>query len=126
MAEADVEYERSVGSGEQLPQGAAASLNAQAQAVPPPEPAPMPELAQGEPADYRPADEEDEILFGDATGAGRQMPAGPGRLGRVPPEVVRKLPALARAASSPDAPPSLVALYRLTLRELEDEMRDSG
>ena len=127
---ADVEYER--GTNE-LPQGAAAALNDAAAKVPSvPQTAPMPEASIPLPElgeegpDYKPQDEVEQLLFADAEGMGRDMPDGPLKPRYVPAEVVRKLPALQRAASRSDAPPSLVALYKMTVRALEDEMRDNG
>jgi hypothetical protein len=127
---AQVEYER---GGNDLPQGAAAAANEAAAAVPTPiqsvpvpdQDLPMPDLGEEDP-DFAPGDERDEGLFADAQGKGRDMPLGPSVRRNVPPEVIRKLPALARAASKSDAPPALVALYKMTLRALEDEMRENG
>lgn len=121
-----VQYEREVGSGEQLPMGAAKQLNAQAAVTTkPPIEAPMPELAEeGQP--YSPQGDEEELLFAEPTGEPRDFVSAPVGGRRIPAEVVRKLPALARAARSPGAPPSLIALYRLTVRQLEDEMKTLG
>jgi hypothetical protein len=127
---ADVEYER---GANELPQGAAAAANETAASVPtapdfpvaPVNDIPMPELGDEEP-DYAPKDEREALLYAPAEGRGRDMPDGPVTPKRVPVEVVRKLPALQRAAQRSDAPPSLVALYRMTVRGLEDEMREHG
>lgn len=45
------------------------------------------------------------------------------RQGRVPKYVVRHLPQFRAAATAPDAPPTLRALYNATLRQLEEERR---
>lgn len=127
---AEVEYERGANA---LPQGAAAAVNDMAANVPSPvsnvpvpdQDLPMPDLGEEDP-DFVPSDEREELLFADAEGKGRDMPNGPGTRTFIPPDVVRKLPALARAAQRSDAPPALVALYKMTLRALEDEMRENG
>lgn len=135
----EVQFEREVGSGGALPFGAAADLNARAAAVPSQEELPVPqpdpvggtglpdnvEYADSEPdPDIKPADEVEEVLFGPAQGHGRGMPDMPSAHGPVPASVVRRLPALARAAARPDAPDSLRALYKTLLNRLEREMRD--
>lgn len=45
------------------------------------------------------------------------------RQGKVPKYVVRHLPQFRAAATAPDAPPALRALYNATLRHLEEERR---
>lgn len=126
----EIEYERGTND---LPQGAAGDINEVANAITPDsgldmpiapsEELPMPELGEEGP-DYTPQDEAEQLLFADSEGKGRDFQAP--RSNYVPSEVVRKLPALQRAASRSDAPPALVALYRMTVRALEDEMRQNG
>jgi hypothetical protein len=124
---AEAEFKREVGSGEQLPYGEAADLNRRLASVAPQTGTGLPsELAEAEPDDYKPQNEREEILFGPPEGLGRHLPPTAPVDRRVPPSVVRRLPALARAASRPDAPPALVAMYKLTLQRLEDEMRNGG
>lgn len=78
-------------------------------------------------APYRPTDEDEEILFGPPVeGARLRVPTQQPLEGPVPASLVRRLPALARAAADPAAPASLRALYALTVRRLENEMRASG
>ena len=48
------------------------------------------------------------------------------RMGRVPQTVVRSLPLLMAASRDPEAPAALRALYRRTVRDLEDEMHRDG
>lgn len=115
------EYNPEVSGAQKQTQQAANTLRAVP--TPPPE-EPMPELGVDEEPDYTPQGDEEMFLFGDATGEGRDFAQPTGR--RIPPEVVRKLPALARAAQAADAPPALVALYRMTVRELENEMKTLG
>ena len=81
------------------------------------------EFSDEEVPDYKPADEDEELLFGPPTGA---VPGGVGYQqldAPLPASLVRRLPALARAAAEPGAPASLTALYRLTIDKLEREVR---
>ena len=48
------------------------------------------------------------------------------RPGRLPKYVVRNLPLLMAAARDPEAPPTIRALYRATIRHLEQEMREGA
>lgn len=58
---------------------------------------------------------------------GYRPPAVPVRRpGKLPRYVVRNLPLLMAAAKDPEAPPTVRALYRATLRHLEQEMREGG
>lgn len=67
--------------------------------------------------------EEEEILFGDPEGLGRGRPEVDVENRRVPAKLVRRLPALKRAASDPSAPASLKAMYRVLAERLENELR---
>ena len=69
------------------------------------------------------ANEEEEILFGDPEGLGRNMPDVDVQNRSVPAHVVRRLPQLKRAASNPQAPAALKAAYRTLARRLEQELR---
>ena len=70
-----------------------------------------------------PSGEEEEILFGDPEGLGRNRPSPDVQRRSVPAHVARRLPALKRAASAPGAPPALRAAYRLIADRLERELR---
>lgn len=129
------------GAGEQLPQGAATQVNesnaaaaqAVAQAQPQqgvPEGNPMQEIIpsdvqfaetpQGR--NYAPQDEDEEILFADATGRG--LASGRAPTGdRLPADIVRYMPMMAELAADPSAPPALKAVYRALVARLEEELR---
>lgn len=122
------EYRQGVGP-QRLPQGAAKTLN-QAQPSPdsfgeiPVQFAP-PADAEVDYADDSREDEDMQVLLSEPD-AGYMPPAVAPRQGKVPRYVVRHLPSLMAAATQPDAPPTLRALYRATIRQLEDEIRRGG
>ena len=131
MAE-DAEFKRGVGTGEQLPSGEASALNEAVAAIPPQAvPGPVDqtglpqgvEWAQDEAPLPAPRGEQEEILFGPSEGLGRNMPDPATADGPVPASVVRRLPALARAAKDPNAPASLKAMHALIAQRLEEELR---
>lgn len=143
---ADRKVRKGPASPEQLPQGAATQVNEALAAVPeaapeapveaapseaPPEapvPAAAPSLIQAQPAiqapapatgSFRPKEARDEtgaFLYSDGPGL-RPRPLH----ARPPDEVVAWLPALARAATQPGAPPTLRALLGVILEALERE-----
>lgn len=67
--------------------------------------------------------EEEEILFGDPEGLGRNQPEVGGTERSVPAHVIRRLPALKRAAQNPAAPAALKAAYRVLAERLQRELR---
>lgn len=130
------------GAGEQLPQGAATQVNesnaaaaqavaqAEGQAQQAPQGDPMQEII---PSDvefvsapqgrtYTPQDEDEEILFADATG--RSLPSRRASAGdRLPAQIVRYMPMMAELAADPAAPPALKIIYRALVARLEEELR---
>ncbi len=123
------EYRRGQGPNA-LPQGGASAANA---ATPPPaelENMDIPvQFAPGEADPIPDGPEGDEVL--DTLLAAPFEGFRPGatpreRPGRVPKYVVRNLPLLMAAAKDPEAPPTIRALYRATIRHLEQEMRQGG
>ena len=118
------EYRRGQGPNA-LPQGAATGLNAR---TPPNAAYQDMEIPVEFARDNEPDLEEDDSRYDEnmqvllsPPDAGYKPPAMRDRAGRVPRYVVRHLPELMMAAQQPDAPPTLRALYRKVVRDLEAE-----
>ena len=117
------DYERDVGSGDQLDSGEATDLNESAQqgravadAVAP-EPMPV-KYAEGPEPDYQPKDDIEELLFGPAEGVRSPMldPTQP-----VPNSIVRALPQLSAIVADPTTPAVIRAAYNLIIQRIEAE-----
>lgn len=128
------EYQRNVGSGEQLGYGEATETNETAaageavaaslddQELIPDEDVEFVDDDYDE--SYTPAGEDEEVLFGDAEGLGRPMSLGQVRSAQapIPTAVLRSLPTLAALANDPRTPDSIKAAYRLVVQRLAAEM----
>jgi hypothetical protein len=129
------QYERGAGdaaTGTPMPQGEAQSLNDSVSAMPAPEAgasapqaeaAPAPEVQPAQPGAnipaYQPDNEDDQFITGPTLRPDEPQTAGiPTGAGGVPPDVVRGLPLLQRAAQEPGADPKLQTLVNLVLHEL--------
>lgn len=84
----------------------------------PPEYAPGDYESLGE---YQSPGEFDDLMYGPSTGLGLKRRPYEGR--RMPSDVVRYLPLMAKAVQEPDAPQGLRLLYRALVNKLEEEMR---
>ena len=124
------EYQRDVGSGDQLPSGGATEANEELQfgdqveetlqdqaLVQEQEPA---EFADDYTApDYQPKGELDEVLFGPTEGFARKRLRPNNR--PVPNSVVQALPLMSTIVNDPDTPPVFKAVYRYYIRKLAAE-----
>lgn len=129
------EATRGVGTGEQLPYGAATEANADlaagdaveeqlarnqvVKAVPYQG---IKEIDTGEGYDeygYRPNGEMEEVLFGPSEGLGRDTMREGNR--PLPNSVVRALPMLSSIVNDPTTPPAIKAAYAAAIRMLEAE-----
>lgn len=135
------EYQRDVGSGEQLGYGEATDANVALAAgdaleeeiaansdlglaapgeVPAPEEDPTPvEYSDEDPADYQPASELEQILFGPAEGVGLERTAQVSR--PIPNSVIRALPMLSAIVADPATPAAIRAAYRLLIQRMTAE-----
>jgi hypothetical protein len=127
MSTPEPEFQQGAGEATQLPQGAATQLNDAMAEVPTPQD--DTQLAQdsgvelAQPSDYEPqfqADNEDEaFITGPTTRPDEPVTAGiPTGADAIPPDVIRNLPLLQRAAQEPGADPNLQTLVALVLHEL--------
>lgn len=126
MAATDVEFERSSGTAEQLPKGAASDLNA---ALPTKQPsAPEVQVAvpqMANPADYVPSyqAEDDDMAFvtGPTTRPDEPVTTGifPGRSEPLSPSVAKALPQMSMMAARPDASPEFRAMVAYLVREAQ-------
>jgi hypothetical protein len=136
MATPTQDYQRGVGTGEQLPYGEATAENqnlalgnavekqVEDNAIDVPD-YQEPQYARSETPDFKPTSGMDEVLFGPQEGikpvGGIQDTTGP-----LPHYVIRALPQLAQMAAQPGAPPQVVAAYRFLVQKLEAEMVARG
>lgn len=134
------EFEREVGSGDQLAYGEASELNAAlakgdaieetiaSQGVLPEQPisAADPPIDYGDdPPEFEPgAGEFDDVLFADPVPGLEPKKKTSKR--PLPNSVIRMLPTMSAIVKDPATPPSIKAAYLLMIRKLEEEMRAKG
>jgi hypothetical protein len=127
------EYKRDVGSGDQQAYGEATAQNeslaagdaleeqiaatspAAAVQAPPPEPV----YDQSPDPVYQPANEMDQVLYGDPEYVYANQKVSETPISRT---VLRSLPLMASLANDPSTPPAIRAAYKAAVRALEREM----